>query len=129
MPVHRHSHNAQGSVFAFKSELDEWLRERSAVAKTRAATRHQAMVVVLPFQNLSGDSRHEFLADGFTEELIANLGELPRSKLGVIARTSTMLYKNVSKSIEEISRELNVNYVFEGSIRESTTAELASLDS
>jgi TolB-like protein/tetratricopeptide (TPR) repeat protein len=117
MPVHRHSHNAQGSVFAFRSELDEWLRGRSAKTRAKGASAQQSMVVVLPFQNLSGDPKHEFLADGFTEELIANLGVLPRSQLGVIARTSAMVYKNTKKSINEIALELGVNFIFEGSIR------------
>lgn len=117
MPVHRHAHKTQGSVFAYRSELDDWLRGRSPPAKKKAAAPPQSLVAVLPFQNLSGDPDHEFLADGFTEELIGQLGELPRSQLGVIARTSAMLYKNASKSIDEIAGELGVDYIFEGSIR------------
>lgn len=117
MPVHRHAHKTQGSVFAYRSELDDWLRGRSARAKEKAPAPRQSMVAVLPFQNLSGDPDHEVLADGFTEELIGRLGELPRSQLGVIARTSAMLYKNAAKSIDEIARELGVDYIFEGSIR------------
>jgi hypothetical protein len=117
MPVHRHAHKAQGSVFAYKSELDEWLRGRSGSAKKKPAAARRPMVAVLPFQNLSGNPEHEFLADGFTEELIGHLGQLPRARLGVIARTSAMLYKNAVKPIDEIARELGVDFIFEGSIR------------
>lgn len=117
MPVHRHAHASQGSVFAYKSELDDWLRARSSQPKKPAGSARQAMVAILPFQNLSGDAEHEFLADGFTEELIGQLGAIPRSKLGVIARTSAMLYRNAEKSIDEIARELGVDFIFEGSIR------------
>lgn len=117
MPVHRHPHKTQGSVFAFKSELDAWLRNRSEHAKKSSRAVRQPMVAVLPFQNLTGEPVREFLVDGFTEELIGQLGELPRSQLGVIARTSAMLYKNAAKGIEEIAGELGVDYVLEGSLR------------
>lgn len=120
MPVHRHAHQTQGSVFAFKSEIEEWLRSRSPVSKKAQASARQRMLVVLPFQNLSGDPEHEVLADGFTEELIGQFGEVPRAQLGVIARTSAMLYKSSAKSVEEIASELNVDYVFEGSVRIQT---------
>jgi TolB-like protein/DNA-binding winged helix-turn-helix (wHTH) protein/Tfp pilus assembly protein PilF len=74
-------------------------------------------LAVLPFQNLSTDADQEFLSDGFTEEMIAELGRLDPDRLGVIARTTTMLYKNARKSIGDIKKELGVDYVLEGSIR------------
>lgn len=117
MPVHRHAHKSQGSVFAYKSELDDWLRGRSASAHKTSNARRHSMLAVLPFQNLSGDAEHEYLADGFTEELIGRLGQLPRAQLGVIARTSAMLYKSADKPVDQIARELGADYIFEGSIR------------
>lgn len=77
----------------------------------------QPRIVVLPFQNLTGDPNQEFLSDGLTEELIAQLSRLAYGDLGVIARTSAMHYKQTRKRVAEIARELNARYVLEGSVR------------
>jgi TolB-like protein/DNA-binding winged helix-turn-helix (wHTH) protein/Tfp pilus assembly protein PilF len=74
-------------------------------------------LAVLPFENLSNDSDQDFFSDGFTEEMIAELGKLDPDRLGVIARTTTKLYKNSRKNIGQIRQELGVDYVLEGSIR------------
>ena len=81
------------------------------------AESQRIMLAVLPFKNLSGDPQQEFFGDGMTEEMIAVLGGLQPTRLGVIARTSAMRYKSDDKSVREISKELNVGYVVEGSIR------------
>jgi TolB-like protein/DNA-binding winged helix-turn-helix (wHTH) protein len=78
-----------------------------------------ASLAVLPVQNLTGDPSREFLSDGLTEELILQLGVLDPGKLSVIARTSSMAYKGSNKTIPEIGKELKVNYLLEGSIREA----------
>lgn len=75
------------------------------------------MLAVLPLQNLSGDPNEEFFSDGLTEEMITQLGRLEPDKLAVIARTTTMQYKNTRKHIDEIGRELGVDYILEGSVR------------
>jgi TolB-like protein/tetratricopeptide (TPR) repeat protein len=77
----------------------------------------RVMLVVLPFQNLSGDPEQEYLSDGLTEEVIAQLGRLNPERLGVIARTSAMRYKHTDKSIDMIGRELAVSHALEGSVR------------
>ena len=77
------------------------------------------MLAVLPLQNLSGDVRQDYLADGITEEIITQLGNLDPQHLGVIARTSSMRYKNAQKGTVEISGELGVNYLLEGSVQRS----------
>jgi TolB-like protein/Tfp pilus assembly protein PilF len=77
------------------------------------------MLAVLPFENLSGDSHDDYFADGLTEEMIARLGQLQPNRLGVIARTSAMHYKKTQESAAQISRELGVNYLLEGSVRQS----------
>src|SRR6266699_3698458 len=69
-------------------------------------------VAVLPFANMSSDARDEIFSDGMTEELISALSKI--AGLRVIARTSVMRYKN---SIGEISKELNVSAILEGSVR------------
>jgi TolB-like protein/Tfp pilus assembly protein PilF len=75
------------------------------------------VLAVLPFENLSGDPAHEYLSDGLTEEMITQLAALNPDRISVIARTSSMKYKGARKSVQEIGRELGVNYVLEGSLR------------
>src|SRR5205085_368230 len=71
-------------------------------------------LAVLPLQNLSGDPAQEYFADGMTEELITDLGQI--SSLRVISRTSVMRYKGAQKPLPEIARELHVDAVVEGSV-------------
>ncbi len=75
------------------------------------------MLVVLPFENLTGDPGQEFFTDGVTEETITQLGRLQAKDLGVIARSSAMKYKHSSASVAEIAKGLHVNYIVEGSVR------------
>jgi TolB-like protein/DNA-binding winged helix-turn-helix (wHTH) protein/Flp pilus assembly protein TadD len=77
------------------------------------------MLAVLPFKNLTGDPNKEYLADGLTEETISQLGRLNPEHLGVIARTSVMGYKHKDERLDQIGRELSVQYVLENSFRES----------
>ena len=72
-------------------------------------------MAVLPFANLSGDPQQEYLSDGLTQEMIAQLGRLHPETLSVIARTSVMRYKKTETPIDQIGRELGVDYVLEGS--------------
>jgi TolB-like protein len=77
------------------------------------------MLAVLPFQNLTGDPNKEYLADGLTEEMISQLGRLDPEQLGVISRTSVMGYKHGNERLDQIGRDLSVQYVMENSFRES----------
>jgi len=79
----------------------------------------QMRLAVLPFENLSQDADQEFFSDGFTEEMISELGALEPGRLGVIARTTSMQYKNTKKNAGQISAELGVDYLLEGSVRRS----------
>ena len=72
-------------------------------------------LAVLPFTNLSGDAGQEYLSDGLTQEMITLLGRLHSATLSVIARTSVMRYKNTDTPVNQIGRELGVDYVLEGS--------------
>ncbi len=80
-------------------------------------TAAKKMLLVLPFENISGSSEQEYFADGLTEEMISHLGQLNPKRLGVIARTSAIQYKATKKSVGEIAAELNVDCVLEGSVR------------
>jgi len=84
------------------------------------AENRRIMLAVLPVQNLTGNPGQEYLADGLTDEVIADLGSLNPERLGVIARTSAMAYKQTNKNIRQISRELGVDYVLEASVREGS---------
>jgi adenylate cyclase len=72
---------------------------------------------VLPFVNMSEDSKQEYFSDGMTEDLITDLSRL--SGLFVIARTSTFTYKGKAVKVEDVGRELGVRYVLEGSVRKA----------
>jgi len=72
-------------------------------------------MAVLPFANLTGDPEQEYLNDGVTQEMITQLGRLHPQSLSVIARTSVMRYKKGDTPVDQIGRELGVEYVLEGS--------------
>jgi adenylate cyclase len=74
-------------------------------------------IAVLPFVNMSEDPKQEFLSDGITEEIITHLSKVPG--MFVIARNSTFTYKGKSVKVKQISEELGVRYVLEGSLQRS----------
>ena len=74
-------------------------------------------IAVLPFVNMSGDPKQEFFVDGMTEEIITALSKGPN--LFVIARNSTFIYKGKAVKIKQVSEELGVRYVLEGSVQRS----------
>jgi TolB-like protein/Tfp pilus assembly protein PilF len=163
LPVHRLQLEKQSAVYAYKSELDAWYKERRPNLESDGADSEEKeiptffgrlrqpwiavelaalMVIlsggaywagkswwlrahavpakiklaVLPFKNLSPDPEQEYFSDGMTEEMITELGRMQPERLGVIARTSAMLYKNTQKDLSQICRELGVQYVLEGSV-------------
>jgi TolB-like protein/DNA-binding winged helix-turn-helix (wHTH) protein/lipoprotein NlpI len=91
----------------------DWRRLRQPVRPNSGRT----MLVVLPFENLSGDPGQEYLSDGITEELSAQLGNFGVQHMGVIGRTSAMTYKHSRTTIGQIGDDLAVDYVVEGSVR------------
>ncbi|HME25012.1 MAG TPA: winged helix-turn-helix domain-containing protein [Acetobacteraceae bacterium] len=78
----------------------------------------KASLAVLPFQNMSGDPRQDYFADGMTEEIITALSRIP--SFGVVSRHSTFAYKGNSPDIRQVGRELEVRYVLEGSVRKTS---------
>jgi len=74
-------------------------------------------IAVLPFDNLSGDPEQEHISDGITEEIITALSKT--RKLFVIARHSTFTYKGKPVKVQQVSDELGVRYVLEGSFRKA----------
>jgi TolB-like protein/DNA-binding winged helix-turn-helix (wHTH) protein len=81
---------------------------------------HRVVLLVLPFDNLSGDAAQEYFSDGLTDEMITLLGRQYPRGLAVIARTSAMSYRGTQKRLAQVARELGgVEYVLEGSVRRS----------
>jgi TolB-like protein/DNA-binding winged helix-turn-helix (wHTH) protein/Flp pilus assembly protein TadD len=74
-------------------------------------------LAVLPLESLSNDASQDYFADGMTDELISDLGQI--SALRVISRTSVMAYKHQHKPLPQIARELNVEAVVEGTVLRS----------
>jgi TolB-like protein/tetratricopeptide (TPR) repeat protein len=77
----------------------------------------RAMLVVLPFENLTAGEKYDYFSEGLTEEMITELARLSPERLGVIARTSAMQFKSTTKNIAQIGSELGVSHVLEGSVR------------
>jgi len=121
LPVHRHKHSRQESVYALQAEIDEWRESRKPwkqwLNSGDTSERPRLRLAVLPFENISKNAEEEYFADGLTEEMIAQLCRAHPGTLGVIARTTVMRYKGTEKTAEEIGKELRVDALLEGSVR------------
>ena len=76
-------------------------------------------IVVLPFNNMSGDSEQEYFSDGITEDIITDLSKI--SGLFVVARNTAFTYKGRAVQVQEVGQALGVNFVLEGSVRKAGT--------
>jgi TolB-like protein/predicted Zn-dependent protease len=74
-------------------------------------------IVVLAFKNMSGDPEQEYFSDGLTEDLTSDLSKI--SSLFVISRNSAFTYKGKATKVQDVSREMGVRYVLEGSVRKA----------
>src|SRR5688572_1403129 len=83
----------------------------------RPTPQQAATIAVLPFANHSADPKREFFSDGLTEDMINALGRY--SAIRVIAHNTVQAYKDRTTAPEQISRELGVRYVVQGSVREA----------
>jgi TolB-like protein len=72
-------------------------------------------IAVLPFQNLSGDVQQEYFADGMVEDIVNGLSRI--KGLFVIARNSTLRYKDKPVDVKQVGRDLGVRYILEGTVR------------
>jgi adenylate cyclase len=90
---------------------------KSAPAPTALTLPDKPSIVVLPFQNMSGDPEQEYFADGIVEEITTVLGRL--KSLFVIARNTSVTYKGKAVDVKQVGRELGVCYALEGSVQRS----------
>jgi len=105
--------NVQPRMEVYKIVLP-WERKEEPVEPSLDRRR----IAVMPFANISPDSKDEYFADGMSEEIISTLSRI--GGLRVISRTSVMRYKGTGKSVDEIAKELNVGSILEGSVRKAS---------
>jgi TolB-like protein/DNA-binding winged helix-turn-helix (wHTH) protein/Flp pilus assembly protein TadD len=91
-----------------------WARQQASPPASVTTAAPIRSLAVLPLQNLSGGHDQEYFADGMTDELITDLGQM--SALRVISRTSTVLYKGTAKPLPQIGRELGADAIVEGAV-------------
>ena len=117
-------------TYAWRSGLTPRLLGLSA-AEDKLTTAPRLSIVVLPFENLSGNPEQEYFADGITDDLTTDLSHLADSF--VISRGTAFTYKGKPVDAKQIGRDLGVRYVLEGSVREvgetiTVNAQLISTD-
>ena len=88
-----------------------------SMEKVATALPEKPSIAVLPFNNLSGDSDQDYLADGITENIITALSKIP--EMLVIARNSVFTYKDKPIKIQQVGQDLGVRFVLEGSIQKA----------
>ena len=99
-----HSLPAKSAIGAVMNPPERWAAEKPSVA-------------VLPFTNMSGDPEQEYFSDGITEDIITDLSKI--SGLFVVARNTTFIYKGKPVSVQQVSQDLGVSFILEGSVRKA----------
>ena len=112
--------------------IDNYILEREIIEPESVTTEPEQMpvvsdveeapktIAVIPFVNLSPDPNQEYFVDGLSEELLNCLSKI--AGLSVTSRTSSFLYKDSDKSIQEIAGVLGVDHILEGSVRKAGNA-------
>jgi adenylate cyclase len=110
---------AAAVVVAIVTGAGAWLRSRDVKIEAPPANHlplpDKPSIAVLPFANMSNDPKQEYFADGITDDLITDLSKV--SGLFVIARNSTAKYKSQTVAIAQVSGDLGVRYVLEGTVQ------------
>jgi len=91
--------------------------EPASIEKMAFPLPEKPSIAVLPFDNMSGDDKQDYLCDGFTEDLITSISKIPR--IFVISRQSSFTYKGKPVNVKTVAEDLGVRYVLEGSIQKS----------
>jgi TolB-like protein len=101
----------------YTSTVSPPIEEVASVKKMALPLPDKPSIAVLPFDNMSDDPKQEYFSDGITEDVITDLSKI--SGLFVIARNSTFTYKGKPVKVQQVSEELGVRYVLEGSVRKA----------
>ena len=112
--------NIARPIHVYRVRLEPASKAGQEDAKNTAAApvlARKPSIAVLPLVNMSGDPQQEFFADGLTEDLITELSRF--HDLLVISRNSTFVYKGKAVKVQEVARELGVDYLLEGSVQKS----------
>ena len=96
-------------------ELLDALKSLQVNLESKQPIAKKLAIAVLPFTTIGGDKENEYFGDGLTDELIVSLSQL--KDFDVMSRTNSMQYKNTSKDIKTIGKELGIRYLLEGSVR------------
>ena len=102
-----------GTAYWFKSRVPQ--AESASVERMTLSLPDKPSIAVLPFDNLSGDSKQEYFSDGITNDVITDLSKF--SGLFVISSNSTFTYKGKPVKVQQVAEELGVRYVLEGSVQ------------
>jgi adenylate cyclase len=107
-----------GGLIAWNIYLQKSRRiEPADIEKMAFPLPDKPSIAVLPFNNMTGDAEKEYIADGITEQITTVLSKSPR--LFVVSRNSTFTYKDKPAKAREVSQDLGVRYVLEGSIQKA----------
>ncbi|HEV8714874.1 MAG TPA: tetratricopeptide repeat protein [Candidatus Binatia bacterium] len=91
---------------------------RTAAAPAALPLPDKPSIVVLPFDNMSGDSGQDYFSDGLTDVLTSDLSRI--SSLFVIARNTAFTYKGKAANVQAVGKELGVRYVLDGSVQKTS---------
>ncbi|MFQ5584543.1 MAG: protein kinase, partial [Calditrichia bacterium] len=108
--------NSRARYAAFAEILAD-LKSSQSGTSSKTNEPSEKSIVVLPFKNISPDPDNEYFSDGLTEEIISDLSNV--EAIRVISRTSAMQLKGTDKSIKAIGKDLNVQFLLEGSVRKA----------
>jgi len=103
-----------------QADADRWInafRKAGLPENPPVVVQEKPSIAVLPFANISGDPKEDYLSDGITEQIITALSTTP--KMLVIARNSVFTYKGKPVMVQQVSEDLGVRYVLEGSVLKS----------
>ncbi|GAA3075251.1 adenylate/guanylate cyclase domain-containing protein [Rhizobium viscosum] len=107
--------NISRPVHLYRVGFDDTVLAPAANAADGKRTASKPTIVVLPFNNMSGDPEQEFFADGLTEDILTELSR--RHELFVISRNSSFVYKSQPVNVREVAEKLGAQYLVEGSVR------------
>ncbi|MBM3567897.1 MAG: adenylate/guanylate cyclase domain-containing protein [Alphaproteobacteria bacterium] len=108
--------NLARPIRVFRMRLERHPSEVKQLSSAPAAA-EKPSIVVLPFANMSGDKEQEFFADGLTEDILTELSRF--KQLLVISRNSAFVYKGRAVKVQDVAKELGVQFVLEGSVRKA----------